>query len=568
MSGMNWKYIPPASEEDSSELIRQMGGAPPFPASLAGILVQRGIRTAAEAAHFFAPRREDFHDPALMRDMDKAVARLLLARERNEHILLYGDYDVDGTSAVALMSLALDRLGFHTSYYIPDRYTEGYGISYVGVDHAASLGASLMISLDCGIKDVEKVRHARLRQLDVIICDHHTPGEELPAALAVLDPRREDCGYPYKELTGCGVALKLLQALVRELPGTDLDPLADFADLVTLSIACDLVPITGENRTIAHMGLEKIRSRPLPGIKALMDQSAEARDWDISDLVFFIGPRINAAGRLEHGRQAVEVLLGRSESLSTLAAALAESNDSRKDLDRRLTQEALAKIEADPGFPARSSTVLFDPQWHKGIIGIVASRLIEHHYRPTVLLTLSEGKVVGSARSVPGFDLYAALEACSEHLLQFGGHKYAAGLTLRPEQLEGFRGRFEAVTAASVLPEQKQATLILDARLKFSEIDERLIRILGNMEPFGPENRRPVFEASGVEVLRHQIMKEDHIRFSLRQGGIVLDAVGFNLAAQWREREGNRLDIAFQPYLNTWNDQTRITLRLKDFKIA
>jgi single-stranded-DNA-specific exonuclease len=565
MTTMTWHYAPDPAAAPIRALAEALSAEKPFPEALARILVQRGVGSYEEARHFFAPSAGDLHDPFLMRDMEPAVARLAEARSRGEKVMLLGDYDVDGTSAVTLLTLCCQDLGIETIYYIPDRYTEGYGVSYKGVDHAQAQGAGLIVALDCGIKSLEQVRYAKLKGIDFIICDHHTPGTELPAAVAVLDPGRPDCPYPNKSLTGCGVGLKLMMALASRI-APSYDALGKYADLVTLSIACDIVAITGENRIIAHLGLAKLRSNPLPGLKILMDQSKDAREWDISDLVFFVGPRINSAGRLHHASGAVEVLLGRSQQLASLAEDLQESNDARKDLDRSITEEALREIAADPGYAARSSTVLFNPAWHKGIIGIVASRLIEKHYRPTVLLTETEGKLVGSARSVAGFDLYAALDACSEHLVQFGGHRYAAGLTLKAEHYERFRERFESVVAEHLRPEQRHPVLEIDGRLRLPEIDERFVRILNRMEPFGPENRRPVFCAEGVEVSSVMIMKEDHVRFTLEQDGARIEAVGFFMADRWRESESRQLDIAFQPAFNTWNQQTRINLRLKDFK--
>ncbi|MDX2283391.1 MAG: single-stranded-DNA-specific exonuclease RecJ [Bacteroidia bacterium] len=573
---MNWKQWVRAEAPPSGEIRRlavQLSQKGPFPEVLAQILLQRGVTDLAEASRFFRPAAADLHDPFLMQDMDRAADRMLRALQQQEMILLYGDYDVDGTSAVTLMTLALGELGFRTCYYLPDRYTEGYGVSYRGIDYAESQGAALILSLDCGIKSADKVGYAARKGIDFIVCDHHTPGEALPPALAVLDPRRPDCLYPYKELTGCGVGFKLLQAISIRMRGAGLpvpenfDPFTAYCDLITLSIACDIVPITGENRTIAWHGLQKLRSNPLPGIQALMNQAREPRTWDISDLVFFIGPRINAAGRLYHASHAVEVLLGHSLELDGLAESLHTSNEERKTLDRQMTEEALALIGQDPGYAARSTTVLYHPEWHKGVIGIVASRLIEQHYRPTVLLTRSDGKLVGSARSVAGFDLYAALDACTEHLIQFGGHKYAAGLSLWEDQLDAFRSRFDAVVSGTIEAAQRSPVLQIDAQVSLRSVDERLAGMLSRMEPFGPENLRPVFEAQGLDVVRSQIMKDEHLRLTLDEQGARMDAVAFGMAAQW-ERLGKpeRIDIAFQPVLSTWNQQTRIELRLKDLR--
>ncbi|GAB4416499.1 MAG: single-stranded-DNA-specific exonuclease RecJ [Bacteroidia bacterium] len=573
MSEIRWVRRPGGPPEDVQRLAADLGTDQPFPEVLADILLARGVATLDAARAFFVPRREALHDPFLMRDMDIAVARLLRARTQGERVLLFGDYDVDGTSAVTLLMLALSECGFDVHYYIPDRYTEGYGLSYRGIEHAAKLGAGLIITLDCGIKSTDKVRFATAQGIDMIICDHHTPGDELPGAVAVLDPKRPDCGYPYKELTGCGVGYKLLEGLLQRLPADllprpDYDLLARYCDLITLSIACDIVPITGENRTIAYHGLQKLRSDPMPGIQALMAQSGQAREWDISDLVFFIGPRINAAGRLEHASAAVEVLLARDARLADLAAALQHANDARKDLDRSMTLEALTMIETDPAFDRRSSTVLYHPDWHKGVIGIVASRVIETHYRPTILLTRAEGKLVGSARSVAGFDLYQALEACEGHLLQWGGHKFAAGLSLREEQLEVFSDAFDAAVSAQITPEQRIPLLYIDGELRLDQLDARFLRLLNRMEPFGPENRRPVFIARDVKVLHSTVMKEEHLKLVVQQGTVMVEAIGFGMAAKWQQLGQEHLDIAFQPFINSWNDKHRINLRLKDFRTA
>jgi single-stranded-DNA-specific exonuclease len=563
---MIWKF----EDEPSPQQVQVLHNQYDLPQSLAKVLVRRGFDTPEKVQAYFSPDLTSLHDPMLMLGMETAVKRLIKAFQAGEKVLLFGDYDVDGTTAVSLLSLFLDDLRMNFEYYIPDRYQEGYGLSFQGIDHAVEIGATLLVSLDCGIKAVDKVRYARQKGIDCIICDHHTPGPELPPALAILDPRQEGCAYPYKELTGCGVGLKLLQALRLKLRENELadpaDPVASYADLVALSIACDIVPITGENRTLAFHGLQKLRTHPLPGIKALMDQAEGERSWDISDLVFFLGPRINSAGRLHHGSAAVEVLRGQTEHLPELAQNLQESNDNRKALDRQITAEALATIDQDPRFPESSTTVLYQEDWHKGIIGIVASRLIETHYRPTVLLTKSDGKLVGSARSVPGFDLYQALDACSDHLVQFGGHKYAAGLTLQEEALSVFAAKFEKVVKARITEAQKQPVLRIEGNLRFPEINHQLVQKIRMMEPFGPGNRKPVFASTNVRVLHCVILKEVHVKWVLEQDSRMIEAIGFNLAEKWHRLKTDHLHIAYQPIFNTWNGRTRIKLRLKDIK--
>lgn len=567
---MIWKFEQRPAAEAVAPLIKDLSTTKAFPSVLAELLLRRGIVDYTAAKAYFAPKASELHDPQLMKNLPQAVVRLVEAFRAEEKVLLFGDYDVDGTTSVSLMSLFFEAIGLQHEVYIPDRYTEGYGLSFAGIDHAHSIGAKLMITLDCGIKAVDKVRYAATKGLEVIICDHHKPGPELPPALAILDPKQSDCPYPYKELTGCGVGFKLLQAFSAALNEQALckapDPLLEYADLLALSIACDIVPITGENRTLAHFGLEKIRKNPLPGIGVLKSQAKQDRHWDISDLVFFIGPRINSAGRLNHGKDAVKVLRGKSQDLIQLADELQIANDERKGLDKVTTDEALAQIAEKPDPGAAFTTVLYEPHWHKGIIGIVASRLIETYYRPTVLLTQNDGKLVGSARSVKGFDLYEALDLCQEHLIQFGGHKYAAGLTMKPEAFPAFVAQFEAVVAERLTEAQRQPILAIDAPLNFAEIDARLIRLIQRMEPFGPSNRKPVFATPNVRVLNSVILKEVHLKLVVQSDDRMFEAIGFNMAEKWHRLASNHVHIAYQPDFNTWNGKTKINLRLKDIK--
>ena len=571
---MKWQLRSDSSSDQVESLARQLSTSQPFPRQIAEILIQRGIDTFEKARLFLKPQLSDLHDPFLMKDMDQAVARLTAAKEEGEKIWVYGDYDVDGTTAVSLLSLFFSAWEIEYEYYIPDRYQEGYGISYKGIDKAVEKGASLLISLDCGIKAVEKARYAKLKGLDLIICDHHRPGAELPEAVAVLDPKRDDCLYPFKELTGCGVGLKLCQAAQNhwlengaELPEPGYDPLAAYTDLVTLSIACDIVPLEGENRALAFWGLKKLRENPLPGIEVIKELSEREREWNISDLVFFIGPHINSAGRLHHAQHAVEVMLGNKEGLISLANGLSASNSDRKEIDKQITEEALKIIAQDMDYSERHTTVLYQKDWHKGVIGIVASRLIEQHHRPTVLFTQSEGKLVGSARSVPGFNLYEALESCSSHLLQFGGHKYAAGLSLKEDDFASFAHAFEIAVAERIKPEHLHPILKIDARLDFSQLDDRFVRLLNRLSPFGPGNMTPVFLSTNVEVTDAVILKEDHVRLTLKQSGFSFPAIGFNLAKKWQEINKVRLDVAFQPGFNVWKEKSTINLNLKDIRI-
>ncbi len=558
------------------QLALQLGGKSPFPRALVNILVQRGYQTFEEVKDFLRPTREQLHDPWDMKDMDRATVRIIEAIDRQEKILIYGDYDVDGTTSVALMKLFLQDWGIEADFYIPDRYKEGYGLSAQGIDFAVEEGFSLLLVLDCGTKAVDLIAEGRSQGLDFIIVDHHRPGETLPAAAAMLNPLQEGCEYPCKVLSACGLTLKLIQALNEEfpevlpeaIPHTDYDPFTKYCDLVTLSIASDIVPIVGENRAIAAHGLEKIRSVPLPGIAALMALSDFERRWNISDLVFFIGPRINSAGRLRSGRAAVRLLLGDPEERDSFAMDLHRWNEERRELDQEITGEALGMIEEDPKGMERKTTVLFQSHWHKGVIGIVASRLIERYHRPTILLTESEGKWVGSARSVPGFDLYKALTECQQYMVRFGGHKYAAGMTMEESSLEPFRKAFEQEVSAHITAAQLMPELKISHRLRFSEITAKFLNVLRRLAPFGPGNMEPIFLATDVEVMEVTILKKEHVRLRVRQDGITHEAIGFNLARQWKVVDSLSIHLAFQPDTKTWKGVTTVQLKIKDFKTA
>ncbi|MDQ3046959.1 MAG: single-stranded-DNA-specific exonuclease RecJ, partial [Bacteroidota bacterium] len=464
---------------------------------LASLLVQRGITDYAGAKNFFRPQLKDLHDPFLMKDMDKAIVRLETAIQKNEKILVYGDYDVDGTTAVSLVYSFLKSLpqcaAGQISYYIPDRYAEGYGISFTGIDFAKDNNFSLIIALDCGIKSIDKVSYASERNIDFIICDHHRPGDTLPDAVAVLDPKRDDCSYPFDELCGCGVGFKLVQAYAQKnyIP---FEQLSEYLDLTAISIASDLVPIVGENRILCYFGLEQINKSPRRGIKAILELANIKKEVTINELVFTIGPRINAAGRIETGRNAVELLVSETlDHAQTSGRNINITNTERRSLDLTITQHALSMIDNDPELIKRKSTVLFHNEWHKGVIGIVASRLTEKYYRPTIVLTESNGKATGSARSVKDFDVYDAIEACSDLLEQFGGHKYAAGLTLKLENLEAFQKRFEEVVSNTILDHMLIPEIEIDAELDLCNISPKFFRILKQFSPFGPGNPSPVF---------------------------------------------------------------------------
>lgn len=554
-------------------LSQELGTQSAFPEPLANILYQRGITTKEAAKAFFVPEKTGLHDPFLMKNMQTAVERIWKAKQAGEKILIYGDYDVDGTTSVTLMSLFLSDWGFDYEYYIPDRYKEGYGISFKGIEYAASIGASLIISLDCGIKANDKVRYAKQLHIDFIICDHHTPDKELPEAVAVLDTLQPGCAYPCKHLTGCGVGLKLAQALTQylqaqglPLPRAGYDPFEEYCDFVALSIACDIVPIVDENRVITYWGLQKMRTNPAPGIAAIQQLAEGERKWDVNDLVFFIGPRINSAGRLTQAKEAVEVLLGKSEILSRLANELHDANDERRNIDAEITLDALQLISQDSTYPQKHTTVLYKESWHKGVIGIVASRLIEKHYRPTILFTKSEEKLVGSARSVQGFDLYAALEECADLMVQFGGHKYAAGMTLKEEQFAAFAQKFDAVVSQRISESSKYPAIFVDYFLGFADINEKFIRLLQRMEPFGPENLEPVFVTEQVRIKDYNVLKDVHIRLVLEHQNVVLNAIAFNMADKFVPLTTEWIDIAYHVGFNTWNGKQFVQLQLKDVK--
>ena len=538
--------------------------------ALCRLLVLRGINTYDEAKAFFRPSLDSLHDPFEMKGMSKAVNRIADAMAHGQKILIYGDYDVDGTTSVALVYSFFRDMYAQLDYYIPDRYSEGYGISTQGIDYAADNGFSLIIALDCGIKSNDKVDYARSKGIDFIICDHHTPGAEPPAAIAVLDPKQHDCPYPYKELSGCGIGFKLIQAFAQQ-QGIDLSQIYRYLDLVCVSIASDIVPITGENRILAYHGLRKLNTDPLPGFKALIGVAALQRKLDISDIVFIIGPRINAAGRIDDGKHAVKLLISSNEKLASDegADALDILNQERKELDKNITEQALDMIATDSLQLSKRSTVLYHEQWHKGVIGIVASRLIEQYYRPTIVLTLSDGKVTGSGRSVKGFDLYEAIYECREHLIQFGGHKYAAGLTMLPDKVGDFAEAFEKVVAERITPEQMVPEQEIDALLSVGDINTKFYSIISQMSPFGPGNMKPVFLSQNLLDSRwSKLLKEEHIKFSIRRSkqNDSIDGIGFGLGYKFPMVKDGPFDICYQIEENVWNDKVSLQLVVKDVR--
>jgi single-stranded-DNA-specific exonuclease len=550
------------------EAIKELGAQLNLNPHLTTVLLQRGIDTYEKAKLFFRPSLDDLHDPFLMKDMHEAVERLHQAIERQEKILVYGDYDVDGTTSVAVVYSYLKTFHPWCDYYVPDRYSEGYGVSQEGIQWAAENGYTLIITLDCGIKASDKVLMAALHGIDFIICDHHLPGEEIPNAVAVLDPKRADCPYPYKELSGCGLGFKLLQAYARKYRKEE--EVFKYLDLVAVSIASDIVPITGENRVLATFGLQKLNEDPSPGLKALKEVAAIRNELDVSGVVFTIGPRINAAGRIAHAKGAVSLLLADEQEAIDLAFAINEKNDQRRLVDADITEEALTMIEQDERLRNAHATVLYKNTWSKGVIGIVASRCIEKYYRPTIILTESNNKITGSARSVNGFDLYEAIEACGDLLDKYGGHKHAAGLTMEMENLAAFQERFEKVVSERITDEMRTPVIHIDTELSLETITPKFLKVLKQMAPFGPENLNPVFEANQVMVA-HSLtsFKDRHIRFAVRQqrSEAVLSAVGFELAGHYDMlATGTTFSMVFTVEENVFNGNSSIQLKVKDIR--
>ncbi len=571
-----------------ADLASQLGVEP----VLADLLVQRGIRSFDEAKAFFRPEIRNLHDPFLLNDMDKAIARIEVAKSRDEKVLVYGDYDVDGTTAVALVYTFLKEQGFKSlDFYIPDRYGEGYGISYKGIDFASEQGFSLVIALDCGIKAVDKISFANERGIDFIICDHHRPGDELPAAVAVLDPKREDSAYPFDELSGCGVGFKLIQAYAQKNK-VPFESLIRYLDLVAVSIASDIVPIIGENRILSYYGLKLINSNPRPGIEAILnianinrkivsetlvesDQELNfSRELTVNELVFVLGPRINAAGRIESGRNSVLLLISPDMAhAESIARQINDFNIERRNLDSQITQEALDMIAADPVMRGSCSTVVFNPDWHKGVIGIVASRLTETYYRPTIVLTLSNGLITGSARSVKDFDIYDAIDACSDLLEHFGGHTFAAGLSLRPENLDKFSKKFEEVVASTIKEDMLVPEVEIDLEINLNQITPKFMRILKQFAPFGPGNMSPVFVTPDTHDTGYaRIVGKNHVKMTVFQNEVRSDpfsAIAFQQGDKFSAiQKGQFMDICYHLEENEWNGVKSIQLNVKDIRFS
>jgi len=554
--------------EPDVKLVEEISSAININKTLSGILVQRGISDFEAARKFFRPAYADLNDPFIMKDMSKAIDRIQTAINNNEKILVYGDYDVDGTTSVSTVYGYFSRFYSNLDFYIPDRYTEGYGISFMSIDWAANHGFSLIIALDCGIKANDKVRYASTKKIDFIICDHHLPGEEIPEAAAILNPKQLDCPYPFKELSGCGIGFKLIQAycIRNNIPFSEAEK---YIDLVAVSIASDLVPILEENRILVHHGLKKLRSDPNNGLKALLETYNDKPEYGVNDVVFFIGPRINAAGRIADAKDAVKLMVSEEINAARKIAGLVnQHNVERRGFDSSITEQAFDMIAKDPNFINRKSTVLFHSEWHKGVIGIVASRLIEKFYRPTIIITESNGMATGSARSVEGFDLYSAIEQCSDLLEQYGGHTHAAGLTLRVENVPAFTEKFESIVASSIKERSLTPELEFDTEITLRSITPKFFNVLKQFAPFGPGNQNPVFMSKNVwDVGDVMIVGNNHLKLSLTQeeGGRIYKAIAFGLGEHYdKVAQGISFDICYAIEENYFNGHINLQLNIKD----
>lgn len=536
---------------------------------LAGMMIRRGLNSFNDAKNFFRPSLSQLHDPFLMKAMPEAIFRIERAIKNNERILVYGDYDVDGTTSVALTYSFFKKIHQNIEYYIPDRYKEGYGISTQGIDYAVDNDFSLIIALDCGIKSIDKIEYANEKNIDFIICDHHLPGDEIPNAVAVLDPKRKDCEYPYKELSGCGLGFKLIQAYAQKnnIPFSEIE---QYLDLVVVSIASDIVPITGENRILAHFGLIKLNTNPCKGLQALRELSGKTDDFTITDIVFSLGPRINAAGRIDDAKKAVQLLIASSSETAEDAGFIINlKNAERREFDANITEQALTMILNSPEMENRKSTVVYHESWHKGVIGIVASRLTEKYYRPTIVLTASNGYVSGSARSVMGYDLYEALCECSDLLHQFGGHKYAAGLTMKTENVPAFIERFEEVVCATITDDLLTQEITIEDEILLSDIDAKFFRILNQFAPFGPQNMSPIFMSRNVSSYGYgAIVGNNHLKMGIRQpNSPVFDCIAFGCGDYLEQINlGKPFDVCYTIEQNVWKERKSIQLNIKGIK--
>ena len=556
----------------NTEVVSSLQNELSIDVTVAKLLAIRGITNFEEAKTFFRPSLDMLLDPFLMKGMDLAIERIIKAISNKEKVLIFGDYDVDGTTSVALVYSFFKSYISEIRYYIPDRYAEGYGISFKSIDYAAENNYSLIIALDCGIKANDKIDYANSKNVDFIICDHHLPGDEIPKAIAVLDPKQHDCPYPYKELAGCGIGFKLAQAFCIQ-NGIDEQEVIGYLDLVVTSIAADIVPITGENRVLAHFGIKQLNANPRPGIKALFALTKQDKEIDITTIVFTIAPRINAAGRIEHGSKAVELLISDTDEATEFSKKINETNSQRRDIDVSITDEAFEIMELDPITPFKKSTVLFNPSWHKGVVGIVASRMIERHYKPTIILTESNGMATGSARSVKDFDVYTAIENCSHLLEQFGGHKFAAGLSLKTSNIKAFTEAFENEVSRTIKPEMLIPTVEIDLEIALDDINDKLIRILNQFAPHGPHNMTPVFCSRGVmDTGFAKIVGNNHLKLEVFQPNTQLtkiEAIAFNKGDFLNFFKRNiPVDIVYKIKVNEFRGNTTIQLLIEEIKAS
>jgi single-stranded-DNA-specific exonuclease len=565
----SWRIKKPADNND----LKHLSAALDIDIPIANLLIQRGIKTYSEARSFFRPKLSDLHDPFLMKDMDKAVARIKEAIENDEKVMVYGDYDVDGTTSVALMYSFLSTRLRNIDYYIPDRYMEGYGISRLSIDYAYQNKFSLVIVLDCGIKAIDKIAYAKELGIDFIICDHHNPEAVIPDAVAVLDPKQPDCNYPYKELSGCGVGFKLIQAFCMD-QGIPEGVALEYLDLVVVSIASDIVPLTGENRVLAYYGLQKLNSNPSTGLKTLIKYAGMAGEFKINDIVFKIGPRLNASGRIEHGKKSVAILLAKdAKELEDLGIEINSYNEIRKTLDREITQEALEIISRSEFYEGRCTTVIYNRDWHKGVVGIVASRLTEYYYRPTVVLTESNGLATGSARSVGEFDLYEAISSCADLLESYGGHMYAAGLSMKLENVAEFSRRFEQVVRDTISADQQKQTIEIDAKISLSDLSPKFLRLLNQFEPYGPHNMMPVFLTENVldyGTSRLVGKNNEHLKLDLMEANrssAVFSGIAFSQSEHLEViKRSLPFNICYSVTENEYRGKTYMQLNVRDIK--
>lgn len=560
-----WTASPKLNDQKVEQLAELINVSP----VIARLLLQRGVETFEQAKKFFRPQLTDLHDPFLMKDMDRAIDRIILALHRGERILVYGDYDVDGTTSVSIVFSYFRNFTDNIEYYIPDRYKEGYGISKIGIDYASETGVSLIIALDCGTRSIDLIAYASSKNIDFIVCDHHLPGDELPDAVALLNPKRADCSYPYKELSGCGIGFKLIQAYAQanELPFEDV---AKYLDLVAVSTCSDIVEIRDENRILVYYGLKKLNENPCIGLQALLQTYQIKEEYEVSDIVFGIGPKINAAGRIADAKASVKLLIEEDfHQAGRLAKTLIENNTERKDIDNDITKEALEMLEMSAELRSRKSTVLYSEKWHKGVIGIVASRLIETYYKPTIIFSEVNGMLTGSARSIKDFDVHDAIGACGDLVVQYGGHKYAAGLTIRKESFDEFTRRFEEIVRSNSTEELLTPEILYDTEINFSEITPKFFAVLDQFKPHGPGNMTPIFRSNGVMDAGSRIVKEKHLKLAAYQTGNRLDGIAFNMSEAFPLISGNTpFDVCYSLEMNEFKGQKNLQLKVRDIRAS